>query len=270
MLYLFGILLFYITLVFILKLIVMARVTGPFKITGTIGGMNFYQDGGENYVRNAGGGFDGDAIKTKDSMVRVRENYAEFGHCASVKSAFMRALHPYLSKLKGRKLHSTMTSMFVNIKNFDPVSKRGERRVSQGLSTTDGRNLLLTYSYPERFTVDQVLGNRFVFEPGTHGCSCPDFDVSAIHFPEYATHVGLLYGVVVMDFEGIQAKAFLAEEYTIAKTDTNHSIGLNPVDEPTGTGVRIAVMGVRFYQEVNGVMTKLEAKRGVAVLGVES
>lgn len=244
----------------------MARVTGPFKITGTIDGINFYQDGGENYARKAGGGFDGDAIKTKDSMVRVRENASEFGHCASVKSVFMRALHPYLSKLKGRKLHSGMTSLFVQIKNFDPVSERGVRRVAHGLTTTDGRNLLLTYSYPERFTVDQVLGNRFQVDMATHNCSCPDFDVSGIAFPEYATHVGLLYGVVVMDFEGIQAKTFLAEEYYIAKNDVNHPISLNPVNAPSGTGVRIAVMGVRFYQEVNGVMTRLEAKRGVAVL----
>tara|TARA_R110000850_G_scaffold199977_1_gene326163 strand:+ start:71774 stop:72520 length:747 start_codon:yes stop_codon:yes gene_type:complete len=244
----------------------MARVTGPFKITGTIDGMNFYQDGGENYARKAGGGFDGDAIKTKDSMVRVRENASEFGHCASVKSVFMRALHPYLSKLKGRKLHSSMTSLFVQIKNLDPVSDRGVRRVAQGLTTTDGRNLLLTYSYPERFTVDQVLGNRFVVDPVTHSCSCADFNVKGIGFPEYATHVGLLYGVVVMDFEGIQAKLFLAEAYYIAKNDASPSITLSPVTAPTGTGVRIAVMGVRFYQEVNGVMTKLEAKRGVGVL----
>lgn len=247
----------------------MARVTGLFKITGTIGGMNFYQDGGENLVRNAGGGFNGDAIRTKDSMVRVRENASEFGHCASVKRVFNNALHPYLSKLKGRKLHSAMTSLFVQIKNFDPVSKRGERRVSQGLTTTDGHNLLLTYSYPERFTVDQVLGNRFSIDMTTHSCSCTDFDVSKIAFPEYATHVGLLYGVVVMDFEALQAKAFFAADYYIAKNDVNHSISLNPVAAPTGTGVRIAVMGVLFYQEVNGVMTKLEAKRGVAVLGVE-
>src|SRR5690606_32680231 len=122
------------------------------------------------------------------------------------------------------------------------------------------RNLLLTYSYPERFTVNQVLGNRFDVAMATHSCSCSDFDVSGIAFPEYATHVGLLYGVVVMDFETLQAKAFLADDYFIAKNDVNHSIALNPVNEPAGTGVCIAVMGVRFYQEVNGVMTKLEAK----------
>lgn len=248
----------------------MARLTGPLKITGTIGDINFYVDEGKNLARKSGGGFDGKAIKTKESMVRVRENASEFGHCASVKSVFMRALHPYLNKLKGRQLHSGMTSLFVQIKNFDPVSERGVRRVSQGLSTTDGRNLLLTYSYPERFTIDQALGNRFVYEPGTHTCSCDAFDVSRVAFPEYATHVGLLYGVVVMDFEAVVAKAFLAEEYYISKNDLNHTVDLNLIDAPTGDGERIAVLGVRFYQEVNGVLTKLEVKRGVAVLGVES
>lgn len=246
----------------------MAKITGPFKITGTIGGINFYQDGKDNIGRTAGGGFNSKAFKTKDSMERVRENASEFGHCAVVKSVFMRALHPYLSKLKGRKLHSAMTSMFVQIKNFDPISKRGKRRVAPGLATTDGRNLLLTYSYPERFTVDSVLGNRFSVDMDSHSCTCSDFDVSAISFPEYATHVGLMYGVVVMDFDAIKAHTFLAEEYFVSKQDANHAITLSSVIPPNVDGVRIAVMGVLFYQEVNGVMTKLEAKRGVGVLGV--
>jgi len=246
----------------------MAKVTGPFKITGTIGGINFYKDGKDNIARTAGGGFTSEAVKTKESMERVRENASEFGHCAAVKSRFMRALHPYLFRVKGRKLHSAMSSLFVQIKNFDPVSRRGERMVGPGLTTTDGRNLLLTYSYPERFTIDYALGNRFVVDPVTQSCSCSDFDVSGIAFPEFATHVGLLYGVVVMDFDAIQAHTFLADEYYVSKKDANHSIVLNPVTSPSGEGVQIAVMGVRFYQEVNGVMTKLEAKRGVAVLGV--
>ena len=40
------------------------------------------------------------------------------------------------------------------------------------------------------------------------------------------------------------------------------------VTTPGGTGVHIADMGVRFYQDVNGVLTKLAAKSGVAGLGV--
>lgn len=246
----------------------MARITGPFKITGTIAGINYYMDEGENRARKAGGGFNGEAIKTKDSMIRVRENASEFGHCAAVKSKFIRALNPYLFKLKGRKLHSAMTSLFVQIKNLDPISSRGMRTVSKGLTTTDGRNLLLTYSYPERFTFSNGLGNRFSVDMDSYICSCADFDVRNVPFPEFATHVGLLFSVVVMDFDAIKAHTFLAAEHYISRHEANHSIALHPVTSPNGDGVRIAVMGVRFYQEVNGVMTTLEAKRGVAVMGV--
>lgn len=246
----------------------MAKIKSPFKIVGTIDNINFYVDEGKNVARTAGGGFDGEAIRTKPSMVRVRENGSEFGHCASVKSTFLRALRPFILKMRGRRLHSGMTSMFVQIKNYDPVSKRGERKVGLGLTTLDGFNLLMTYSHPERYSIEQVLGNRFVMDWNDSSCHCANFQTNGIQFPEYATHVGLLFGVVVMDFDAISTNTFLAEEFVLSKTAANQAISLPPTEPITGSGRRIGVMGVRYYQEVNGILTKLETKRGFGVVGV--
>ena len=78
----------------------MARQKGLFKVTGTLGNVNFYVVNGVGYARKAGGGFNGKAIKTKASMRRVRENASEFGHCSSVKKAFRIALLPIFNPPK--------------------------------------------------------------------------------------------------------------------------------------------------------------------------
>lgn len=246
----------------------MAKIKSPIVIVGTIGGINFYVDEGENIAREAGGGFNGDAIRNKPSMARVRENGSEFGHCASVKSTFIRALRPFVLKMRGRRLHSSLTSLFVQIKNNDPVSKRGERKVGLGLTTVDGFTMLMTYSHPERYSIEQVLGNRFLMDWDAICCHCADFQINGIQFPEYATHVGLLFGVVVMDFDALSTTTFLAEEFVLSQTATNQSISLSPIEPITGNGRRIGIMGLRFYQEVNGILTRLETKRGFGVVGV--
>ena len=66
----------------------MATQKGIVSLVGTVGGVNFYFRKGKAVARKAGGGFSGKAIKTKASMMRVRENNSEFGHCSSVKKSF--------------------------------------------------------------------------------------------------------------------------------------------------------------------------------------
>ena len=63
----------------------MASQKGIFPLEGTLGGVNFYYRKGKAVARKSGGGFNGMAIKTKDSMVRVRENGSEFGSVSKVK-----------------------------------------------------------------------------------------------------------------------------------------------------------------------------------------
>ena len=52
----------------------MATQKGIISLTGTLGDINFYFRKGKAVARKAGGGFNGKAIKTKPSMVWIREN----------------------------------------------------------------------------------------------------------------------------------------------------------------------------------------------------
>jgi hypothetical protein len=251
-----------------LKCTIMARIRSLFIIKGTLGEFNFYVDDGINVARRAGGGFNRKDIKTKPEMVRVRENNGEFGHSSKVKSVFMRALRPYFVGIRGRGIHNEMVSMFTQVKNQDVISKRGERHVEAGLASTEGLGVLSSYAYPKAYSLYGVLGCAFTIDWTQLQCTFPDFNPEVTVFPKSATHVGLQFGVVFMDFVQLEGQLFAAEEYFIPREASPQSLTLalpSPVD---GKGRRVAILGVRFYQEVNGGYHLLEAGRGTAVVGV--
>jgi hypothetical protein len=246
----------------------MARIRSPFIITGTLGEINFYVDEGVNVARRAGGGFNGKDIKTKPEMGRVRENSREFGHCSEVKSIFMGALRPYFVGIRGRRIHYEMVSMFTQVKKQDAISSRGERTIEAGLASTEGLRVLSSYSYPKAYSLYGVLGCQFRVDWTRQHCTFPDFNPAVTVFPEEATHLGLRFGIVCMDFVQLGAHLFPAEEYFVPRKASPGPLTLALSSPVEGKGRRIGFLGVRFYQEVNGAYYMLEAGRGAAVVGV--
>jgi len=77
-----------------------AKVKSIIALNGTLGGINFYKRKGVPVARQAGGGFNGEAIKTKASMVHVRENGSEFKGCMQTVQFFKMGLQLFLSTFK--------------------------------------------------------------------------------------------------------------------------------------------------------------------------
>ena len=103
----------------------MAKVKGIIQMNGAIGNINFYIRKGVPLARKAGGGFTSDAIKTKESMLRVRENGSEFKGCMQSVQFFKMGLQPFLSTFKDGTLHQRLVSLFTKLKDLDFVAARG-------------------------------------------------------------------------------------------------------------------------------------------------
>src|SRR5690606_6194299 len=99
---------------------------------------------GKQVARAAGGGFNGDAIRTKASMQRVRENGSEFGHCSKANKLFRRATHEFYEHYKFAGMHGHLMRLFTQLKDLDSISARGQRQVSVGVQTDAGNSLLQT------------------------------------------------------------------------------------------------------------------------------
>lgn len=233
----------------------MARQKGIIVIKGTVDGFNFYVRKGEPLVRKAGGGFDGNAIKTKPSMVRVRENGSEFGGCTKAAKQFKMALNSFLGKVRDGSVHYRLIQLFSQVKNLDAISIRGERNVHCGLLTDAGKDKLSGYVITSGNGLAQALGQSFQFGWHAEGFTIADFSVSRVPFPKGATHIELQAGYLLIDFQNNEHSFSKSEPFIIEKTSATTFVQIVPEAVPErDKSFKVGVVFLRFMQEVNGVL----------------
>lgn len=247
----------------------MARQKGIIPLVGTIGGINFYYLNGVAVARKAGGGFNGYAIRTKASMVRVRENGKEFGECSRINKDFRRALLPFYLGAKFSDFHSRLMGLFTRLKNMDGVGRRGERKVSEGISTEAGMRLLKEFDYTPECHIDTVLPFRFDVKPESFDLDLPDFDIEKVRFVKGADRIELNYGLLHFDAGTWGFSLYRAEPIILDKGFEGSSLKLKPDTIPEGKGTVMAILGVRFYQEANGTLYLLNAQNAVGISVLE-
>lgn len=247
----------------------MATQKGILPIVGTLGGVNFYYRKGKAVARKAGGGFNGKAIKTKPSMVRVRENNSEFGNCSKVKKEFRLALSPFLTYYKDGTLHGRMMQLFQKIKQFDSGSVRGARRVGNGILTAEGLELFKHFSFTPKCNLHQVVQMNFSYDAHLCAYTVVNFDISLVKFPSNATHLKLEFGVLGVDFDASIYKMFMAAPLVFEKGIEVDGFTMTPTILPDAGLHRFAFVGICFYQELNGVKYVLreDGNVGVVVVG---
>ncbi len=241
----------------------MAKVKSIVQLKGTIGDTNFYIRKGVPLARSAGGGFNGEAIKTKDSMLRVRENGSEFGKCMKSVRFFKMGLNPFLCSFKDGTLHERLVSLFTKIKDLDFNSERGARTVYSGLQTAAGQQLLNGYLLTSGARLEGLLRSPFHFD-WTMGFSIPDFEGKSVSFAVGATHLALRIGHLTLDFE-----------HTIFSFGSSDTVYLSPTAVGTvvipapalvdAEGIRVGIVLARFVQEMNGEFYLLKNEKSVVM-----
>jgi hypothetical protein len=218
----------------------MAKQIGIIKLDGTIEGLNFYFLNGKPIARKSGGGFNGNAIKTKDSMVRVRENSREFGSSMVAVKAF-----------KDGQLHQRLASLFSAIKRCDAVSERGKRHVGNGLATAAGVALLQNYVLTGGKNLAGVLAHSYRFDFAT-GLHLDEFDGKQIKFAKGSTHLKVVAGFLKIDFDSLTYQLVLSDVVYLDKASVG-PITLRPLEPNVAAGKAIGLVFTQFVQETNGV-----------------
>lgn len=243
----------------------MAKVKGIVTLNGTIGGVTFYQLNGKQVSRAAGGGFNGDAIRTKASMQRVRENGSEFGHCSKANKLFRLATREFYEHYKFAGLHGYLMRLFTQLKDLDSVSGRGQRQVEIGVQTDAGKVLLKTFNYTPQSQLATLFPYTPVFDVTNYRLRYTNVDVSNIKFPKGATHLKLMYGVLDMDFTHMTYQRYAAEPVWVDRSFGGGAFEIAVTDMPVIQHTGIAVLGMRLYQNVDGVLYALNDERFVGL-----
>lgn len=236
----------------------MAQQKGIIKLDGTIGGITFYksQDG---YLAREKGGVSGERIANDPNFQRTRENGAEFGRAGKAGKLLRTSLRALLQNAADSRVVSRLTTEFVKVIQADATNPRGERNVIdgeaemlQGFEFNINGKLGATLYAPYTATIDRPTGALTV--------AVPSFvPLNMIAAPGGTTHYKIISAGVEVDFEN---ETYVVDENSsaILPWDATASAALNLANSVTAASTHplFLVLGVEFYQEVNGQMYPLK------------
>lgn len=236
----------------------MAKQKGILKLEGTIGNITFYksQDG---YLAREKGGVDANRIATDPNFQRTRENGNEFGSAGKAGKILRDSLRVLLQNASDNRMVSRLTKKMVEVIQADATSVRGQRNVIdgeaellEGFEFNIDAKLSNTLYAPYVPTIDRVAGTLKV----AIASFIPANMVSA---PGGTTHFKIVSSGVEIDFENetfvMDSKASAVTAWDGAATAV---INLNNAVTANSTHPLFLVLGIEFYQDVNGVKYPLK------------
>jgi hypothetical protein len=251
----------------------MAKQSGIIKLEGTIGDITFYksQDG---LLARAKGGVDASRIQSDAAFQRTRENGEEFGRAGIAGKILRLAFRSYLQNASDSKMVSRLTKAMMEVIKADATSVRGQRNV------LDGELELLTGF---DFNIDGKLSSTIFIAytaaidrvTGALNVTIPAFSpMNAIASPDGATHLRFVSAGAAIDFEGATFEVVTSQSAEIAIAEAPVA-AVDLVNQLTAnsTNPLFLVLGIEFYQQVNGVSYSMKNGRNnalsvIRVLGV--
>ena len=250
----------------------MAKQTGIIKLKGTIGGISFYKTTDGHLAREKGG-VDASRIANDPAFVRTRENGSEFGRAGKGGKVLRNSIRILLQNAKDKRVVSRLTKDLLAIIKTDTTNERGLRTLTDG-----DMNLLLGFEFNLNGKLGTTLFTPYVsaFDrvAGEATLNLAPFSPTLrIAAPTGTTHFKVVMGIAELDFAN-EASVFENDEtailpYTAADTA---AIALTAAVTANSTVDVVQVLGIEFYQEVNGQMYELKngSYNALAVVNVDT
>lgn len=235
----------------------MAQQKGHLPVKGRIGNLSFYKTR-DGYLIKDKGGIDKNRLATDPKFQRTRENGAEFGRAGKAGKLLRNAVKAVSQKSSDGRSVSRLTKRMMEVIKTDTVSRRGDRNVVDG-------NIELLLGF--QFNINAVLDSTF-FVPFTaaidRATGILSIDIAGfvpekmVTKPEGATHFQIISAGAEVDFEGT---VYVSSNSSSAELPWNNvataPIALENVVTANSTNPLFLLLGVEFFQEVNGEMYSL-------------
>lgn len=231
----------------------MAKLKSLLKIEGTLDGMTFYRNQDGEYLVKMKSGVSKSRIENDPAFIRTRENGREFGHVAKSGKAFRRAIANLIYDVPDKSKVYRLTKRLNLVKNFDETSTRGDRKVSIGLTTAEGKETFKFFDFNQRANLDAVLRTNYSIDDTVNEVVIPNFTpIQNLSIPQGATHVELSAGMMNFNFESEEGDLELSNIENLLIDNLTANINLNFASIPSGSGDTYFFLKVAFFQEMNG------------------
>ena len=241
--------------------------SGMIKFTGTVGELNGYYVNGKYILRKAGGGFNGEAIRTHPKMVRVRENASEFGRCSTTNKVFRQALHELLAGLPNTSLYRRLLRCFTQIKDLDTVHPRGSRYIYQGLTIPSGKELLQKFDFTPNEDPKVHFGGNWTVAWDPALLSLTSLKAARVPFPPSATHVQLTYGILLFDYKTLTGRFAMEPPVLLEQGFSETQLAL-PFSVPEGPGIKHLFVKLQYVQQQANDLLPLQEKQALGLVAL--
>ncbi|RXK60678.1 hypothetical protein ESA94_09445 [Lacibacter luteus] len=230
----------------------MAQQKGILPLKGTIGNITFYKSK-DGYLAREKGSLNAERIANDPAFARTRENGAEFGRAGQAGKVLRTALRSLLLNTADSRMLARLTREMLKVIQADATNDRGLRNVIdgeaellEGFEFNSSSKLGTSLFAPYTVSIDRVSGALTISIP-------PFVPVNMVAAPSGATHFKLVSAGVEIDFENktyvidfSNNNALPINSTATAALNLNHQVTAN------STKPLFLVLGIEFYQEVNG------------------
>lgn len=229
----------------------MAQQTGILGLQGTVGGLVFRKDGSvaQKPASNKA------AFASAPSRARTRENAAEFGLAASYSKVLRDSLRVAIAAASDSRVAARLTKVMREVIGLDDTNDRGQRVFDASNSAP-----LLGFNFNAGAGIAQSM--YFPFEVTGSGAQVtmnipslnPTSDIAA---PQGATHFEVVFAASALDMEALTfTNATVAAPLGVLPLNSaslmNQSMVATFGTAPTDAELVVGVVGINFYQQVNG------------------
>lgn len=263
----------------------MAKQKSFIKLRGSLGGLTFYENQGNDIVRTTGG-VEKERILSDAAFIRTRENMMEFGASAMVGKALRMGFANIIKSMSDSYVSSRITGLMKRINSVGP-GIRGER----DFEILNNKNLIEGFEFNKKSPFDAIFyapndaptldANRSIAT-----WVVPDFNTSNyLNAPEGATHFRLLLATTVLSDYSFSDEL---KGYAPLEPDENETNGMAfsaeiPVGGMVGSDTTLVVdlgfaaalpltvavvnaVGIIFYQQINGAFYELASDNAMKIV----
>jgi len=236
----------------------MAQQKGIIPLRGTIGNITFYKSK-DGFMAKEKGSLDAARIATDPAFQRTRENGAEFGRAGKAGRYLRTALRSLLQNVADSRMIARLVKEMMKVIKADETNPRGFRNVIdgeaeflKGFDFNANSKLNTTLYAPFTGVINRATGQLSI--------DLPSFiPVNMVAAPNGTTHFKIVSAGAEIDFE---QGVYVADVKTTASLPWNATataaINLSNSVLAASTKPLFLVLGIEFYQEVNGTMYSLK------------
>jgi hypothetical protein len=157
------------------------------------------------------------------------------------------------------RVTSRLTKTMAQIKNLDAKSVRGKRNVAEGLQDPNAILLLKRFNFNNEALLNTILYKPFDVNTISREITILDLTPKIdVVWPQGATHLAFTSGFAGVDFLTGYKDLEVSNVVNIPIDMTMATVTLTPGAIPLVTGVKLYVLKIEFFQEVNGVQYTLK------------